>query len=165
MTNLISIKTLKTNYLFDQNLDDKFILSNIVKVQDFKIKPIITEAVFDELIDRIDNDLLDDDDIALLEKIEPCIAYYVMSEAAYASTYKLKNYGLDQPNTDRFAELIKVAQRYEKDGDRYCELLIKFINKPCTTPNITEGAKTGIYFGSNPEYLWRKYKYNLIRKW
>lgn len=162
MTNLISLKTLKTNYLFDQNLDDKFILSNIVKIQDFKIKPIITEEVFNDLIERIDTNTLDDDDIELLDKIEPCIAYYVMGEVYIASTFKLKNNAGDNFQ-DRFNELIKLANHYTKDGDRYCEILIKYINKPCETPNITSNTASGIYFGRNADYLAQKYKY--IRRW
>lgn len=163
MTNLISIKTLKTNYLFDQNFDDKFIISSIVKNQDFYIKPIIGDERFDDLIYRIDNNLLDDDDIALLDKIEPVLAYYVLTDAMYNASYKIKNIGLDQPNTDRFNELIKVSQRHEKTAERYAEILIKFLNQ-CST-DIVKNTKSGIFFGENPEYIYRHYKYNLKRKW
>ena len=71
---LISIKTLKDKYLIDDNLEDKYLISNISKAQDFVVAPLIGKK-FTEIKEQIENDSLTDDNKYLLDKIEPVIAY------------------------------------------------------------------------------------------
>ena len=50
---MISLKTLKDNYLIDDNLDDKYVLPVIVKGQDFIIRPILGSTKYNEIIEQI----------------------------------------------------------------------------------------------------------------
>ena len=50
---MISIKTLKDNYTVDDNLDDKYLISNIQKGMDFVVKPTIGDKLHDEILIQI----------------------------------------------------------------------------------------------------------------
>lgn len=165
---LTSLNTLKTNYLFDQNLDDKFLISNIIKIQDFKIKPVLTNVVYDNLVSGLTHNTLTADQITLLEYVEPVIAWLLISEVSYATAYKLKNKGVEQGDMDRFNELVKISQKYQKDGERYLQILIEYLNDIEETTeinNLTDNFKTGITLTGNKAYRDRYvYKTDLFRR-
>lgn len=145
MTLLISIKTLKDFYLVDDNLEDKYLLSNIVKGQDFIIRPLIGEDKYDELVGQIETDSLTGDNKYLLDLIEKPLAYYVMSEVVYSTAYKLKNEGLENnDSSNRFDELVRISKKYLLDSQHYESLLRDFIVTPCNKNNI---YKSGLYLG------------------
>jgi hypothetical protein len=117
---LISLTTLKNDYPFDDNLEDKYILPNIIKCQDFIIRPLVGEAKWKEIIDQITDDNVSTQNEELIkEYIQPVIAYYVMSEISYTTAYKLKNAGIEDSNAYRFNELLKIANKYLIDSDQY----------------------------------------------
>ena len=142
---MISIATLKDEYLIDENLEDKFLLSNIKKCQDFIIREILGEDKFNQLISAIDAGSVSDSDNKLIrEYIQPVIAYYVMSEVIYTTAYKFKNSPVE---TGKFDELIKVSNKYRHDCDKYQELLKEYM---CDNNIIVENGntyKTGLFLG------------------
>lgn len=143
---LISIKTLKDNYLIDDNLEDRYLLSNIVKAQDFVVAPLIGDK-YKEIVEQIENGSLTEDNKYLLDKIEPVIAYYVMSEVVYSTAYKLKNQGLEEgANSSRFSELVSISKKYALDSQHYAQILGDYFSNSCT--NTTNKVyKTGLYLG------------------
>ena len=146
MTLLISIKTLKDFYLVDDNLEDKYLLSNIIKGQDFIIRPLIGEDKYDELVGQIETDSLTGDNKYLLDLLEKPLAYYVMSEVVYSTAYKLKNEGLENnDSSNRFDELVRISKKYLLDSQHYESLLKDFIN-PCTKNGVNI-YKSGLYLG------------------
>lgn len=145
MVLLISIKTLKDNYLIDDNLEDRYLLSNIVKAQDFVVAPLIGDK-YKEIVEQIENGSLTEDNKYLLDKIEPVIAYYVMSEVVYSTAYKLKNQGLEEgANSSRFSELVSISKKYALDSQHYAQILGDYFSKSCSTTNKV--YKTGLYLG------------------
>lgn len=165
---LTSLSTLKTNYLFDQNLDDKFLISNIIKIQDFTIIPIITEITYNELVSGITQNNLTNEQKTLLNYIEPVIAWYLMSEVSWATVYKMKNRGIETGDMTRIDELIKLSQKYGKDGDHYCELLINYYNSLDKKHDVElmDNLKVGITLTDNYAYKRRYvYKTDLFRRW
>lgn len=143
---LISIKTLKDSYLIDDNMSDKYLISNIVKGQDFVIKPLIGEK-YEEIVEQIENDSLSDDNKYLLAKIEPVLAYYVMSEAMYSSAYKFKNKGLeDANNASKFSELVAISKKYLLDSQHYAQILGDYFSASCNS-ETNKVYKTGLYLG------------------
>ena len=147
MTLLISIKTLKDFYLVDDNLEDKYLLSNIVKGQDFIIRPLLGETLYDEIIEQIETDSLTGDNKYLLDLIEKPLAYYVMSEVVYSTAYKLKNQGLEEgSDSNRFNELVRVSKKYLLDSQHYESILRKTI-APSRSKQGTDIYKTGLYIG------------------
>lgn len=126
MITFISVETLKIEYLIDDNLDEKYLLSNIKKAQDFSIRPLIGDELYNEIELQIkDNSLTDKNKDLLIKYIEPIIAYYVMSEVVYSTAYKLKNQGLsgdEKSDQYRFSELVKISTKYLNDSRNYEEL-------------------------------------------
>ena len=142
---MISIKTLKDSYLIDDNLSDKYILPVIKKGQDFIIRPLLGEKLYSQIIEEIENNNLTEDSEDILNKIEPILAYYVMSEVVYSTAYKLKNEGLENnDSSNRFDELVRISKKYLLDSQHYESLLKDFIKVPCDKKNI---YKSGLYLG------------------
>ena len=143
---LISIKTLKDKYLIDDNLEDKYLISNISKAQDFVVAPLIGKK-FTEIKEQIENDSLTDDNKDLLDKIEPVIAYYVMSEVIYSTAYKFKNKGLeDTNNASKFSELVAISKKYLMDSQHYAQILGDYFSASCTSAT-SKVYKSGLYLG------------------
>ena len=146
MVLLISIKTLKDKYLIDDNLEDKYLISNISKAQDFVVAPLIGKK-FTEIKEQIENDSLTDDNKYLLDKIEPVIAYYVMSEVVYSTAYKFKNKGLeDTNNASKFSELVAISKKYLMDSQHYAQILGDYFSASCTSAT-SKVYKSGLYLG------------------
>ena len=143
---LISIKTLKDKYLIDDNLEDKYLISNISKAQDFVVAPLIGKK-FTEIKEQIENDSLTDDNKYLLDKIEPVIAYYVMSEVVYSTAYKFKNKGLeDANNASKFSELVAISKKYLMDSQHYAQILGDYFSASCASAT-SKVYKSGLYLG------------------
>lgn len=95
------------------------------------------------MIEQIENDSLSDDNKYILDKIEPVIAYYVMSEVIYSTAYKFKNKGLEEgSDSNRFSELVKISKKYLIDSQHYQQILEGYFKKSsCPAKNV---YKTGL---------------------
>lgn len=153
---MISLNTLKQEYLIDDNIEDKYLLSVIKKGQDFIIAPLLGLTKYNQLIADIDNNAVSDaDDTLIKDYIQPVLAYYVMSEVVYAVAYKMKNNPdfLSQANTERFNELVKISKKYLIDSQHYEQIMREYICLNAIVLPLTEGEvresgyKTGIYLG------------------
>lgn len=155
MVLFISIKTLKEQYLIDDNLDDRYIISIIKKGQDFIIKSLLGNLKYKQLINDIDNsNISQSDELLIKEYIQPVLAYYVMSEVVYATAYKFKNNPEYQnnPDTNRFDELIRISKKYLIDSQHYEQILRNYICSEgiilSSDDNLgvgNSGYKTGLY--------------------
>ena len=152
---MISLKTLKDSYMLDDNITDKYVIPSIIKAQDFIIRKVLGVTKYNQLISDIESGSINSDDRLLLEYIEPVIAYYTLSEVIFATAYKLKNAPdyQDNPNTDRFEELVRVSKKYANDSQAYEQILREYIcdnNIVLSTtdgPVLKSGYKTGIFLG------------------
>lgn len=152
---MISLKTLKDNYMLDNNIEDKYVIPSIIKAQDFIIRKVLGVNKYNQLISDIESDSVNSDDMVLLEYIEPVVAYFTLSEVIFATAYKLKNAPnyQDNPNTDRFEELVRVSKKYANDSQAYEQILREYIcdnNIVLSTtegPVLKSGYKTGIFLG------------------
>lgn len=153
---MISLKTLKDNYMLDNNIEDKYVIPAIIKSQDFIIRKVLGVTKYKQLLSDIENDSVNSEDMVLLtEYIEPVLAYYVISEVIFATAYKLKNAPnyQDNPNNDRFEELVRVSKKYANDSQAYEQILREYIcdnNIVLSTtdgPVLKSGYKTGIFLG------------------
>lgn len=134
---------MKDSYLIDDNLEDRYLISNIQKCQDFIIQPILGKSKYAEIIEEISLGNLSTDNKYLLDKIEPVIAYYVMSEVVYSTAYKFKNKGLEEgSDSNRFNELVKISKKYLIDSQHYQQLLEGYFRtNECGPKNV---YKTGL---------------------
>lgn len=152
---MISIKTLKEEYLIDDNLEDKYILPIIKKGQDFIITPLLGLTKTNELLSQIEAGTVTTQNNELIKNyIQPILAYYCLSEVVYATAYKMKNIGLEDVNTDRYNELVKISSKYLRDSQQYEQILREYICRTGIILPITigeepreSGFKTGIYIG------------------
>lgn len=149
-TFLISLNRLRDFYLVDENVQDKYIISNIQKCQDFVVKPIIGEDKYNELISQIDNNNLTLINTQMLDYIEPVIAYYVCGEIFY-STYKIKNAGIEDANSNRFEEIKQISKKYRNDSEHYATILEEWVCDNSVTLTERERSNNvfnqGIYLG------------------
>ena len=155
----ISMQTLKSEYLIDENLDEMYIQPNIIKCQDFIIKPLLGKTLYNQIQNQISDGTLTPANKTLLEDyIHPIIAYFVQSEVIYATAYKLKNKGIENGDSDRFNELVKISAKFMNDCNQYQQILREYVceNGISTVPE-KETVKTGIYLGKgyfrNPNEL------------
>ena len=150
---MVSMTTLKRNYIFDDNIEDRYLMSNIIKAQDFIINPLLGDDKYNELISEINNNNVTElNEILLKEKIEPIIAYYVLSEVIYTTAYKIKNNPIseDSPNEGRFDELVKLSSKYRRDSEQYQQRLKYYLcdnNIVLDTEGMKNTFKTGFYLG------------------
>jgi len=157
---LISIDTLKKEYLVDDNLDDKYIISNIQKGMDFVVEPIFEETAWSELLLQVENNTVSDKNKLLINKyIKPILAYFVMSEIVYSTAYKLKNAGLEgsqngeQPNANRYKELVEISNKYKQDSDTYVLKFREYISETgVMIPDDVYVPRNSFYLGSNSKY-------------
>ena len=147
---LISLTTLKNDYPIDNNLEDKFILPNVTKCQDFIIRPLLGEVKWAEVIAQIEAvTVTPANEVLIKEYLQPIIAYYTMSEVIYNTAYKLKNKGTeDSDNQYKFDELVKLSKKYLIDSDQYQSRLKEWM---CLYGGLVPDAryryKSSIYLG------------------
>lgn len=148
---LISPTILKLEYNVDDNLDDKYLVSNIIKGEDFIIKKILTVDKYNELITQIStNAVMKSNEKLIKEYIRPCLAYYVLSEVVYATAYKMKNnpdYQNNPSSSERFNELVRVSKHYLNDSKQYEELLKEYMCDNSITKNEDYEFKCSLYLG------------------
>lgn len=157
---LITIEILKTEYLIDDNLDDKYLISNIQKAQDFRIEPLFEETRWTELMTQVQNNTVSDENKILITKyLRPIMAYYIMSEVIYTTAYKFKNQGLagngdEKANQYRFKELIEISSKYKKDSEAYEVLFREHIAESGITYDVEKVyvPKCSFYLGSNSRF-------------
>ena len=146
---LISPTILKLEYNADDNLDDKYLLSNIIKGEDFIIKKILSEEKYSELISQIEAGTVSvKNDSLIKEYIRPCLAYYVLSEVVYSTAYKMKNnpdYQNNPSSSERFNELVRVSKHYLNDSKQYEELLKEYMCDNSITKNEEYKFKSSLY--------------------
>lgn len=151
IVNLISTKTLRDEYMIDENLDEKYYLPLIKKAQDFIIKPLLGEDFYNLIINQVINNNLSVKNKTIIDDyIQPIIAYYVMGEVVFSTAYKLKNAGVDAGDQYKFSELVKISDKYRKDCDSYQQILTKYVcdNSIATIPEKNT-FKVGLYLGQS----------------
>lgn len=148
---LISPSILKLEYNVDDNIDDKYLISSIIKGEDFIIKKILTADKYNELIAQISsNTVTVDNELLIKQYIRPCLAYYVLSEVVYSTAYKMKNnpdYQNNPSSSERFNELVRVSKHYLNDSKQYEELLKEYMCDNSITKNEDYEFKCSLYLG------------------
>lgn len=133
-THLISVETLKSFYPIDENAEQKNIISNIIKSENFQIIPLIGKDKFLELVEYI-NDVKTgamsnpDNDTLLQNYIEPVIGWFVVSEILYNQTFKTKNIGVQASDPNAYYAVQKAAQKFKDDSNNFLEILKTYLNE------------------------------------
>jgi len=148
---LISPSILKLEYNVDANIEDAYLISNIVKGEDFIIKKILSTDKYNELISQITNNTVTEaNDLLIKQYIRPCLAYYVFSEVVYSTAYKMKNnpdYQNNPSSSERFDELVRVSKHYLNDSKQYEELLKEYMCDNNLIKNAEYNFKCSLHLG------------------
>ena len=157
---LISIEKLKREFAVDSNLDDSYMLPNIVKGQDFLIKPLLGDTLYSQICTEIEAANVSALHAQLLKDyIQPTLAYFVLSEVFYTTGFKLKNAGESDQNFD---EIIKISNKYRNDSRHYESLTRDFMIKAGLLLGIDypKAFKCPIFLGNSDNF----YTYNTSAK-
>jgi len=138
LTTFISMERLKSvEFGFDNNIEQAYVIPNIIKGQKFLIKPLLGDVKYNEMLDYVERlkigsninpganknpefDMLIDDYIA------PALAYYVKSEIVFNTAYKMKNSD-KEGSGDRFKELVNISKKYLSDCDAFLNMLKEYM--------------------------------------
>jgi hypothetical protein len=100
---------LKVKTPITQNVDVNELTPFVSTVSDRRIQPICGTYFYDDLLTKYNAQTLSADETTLVEKIQPCIAWYAASQAVVALTYQLKNKGVQKQNGD-FSESVSTEE-------------------------------------------------------
>lgn len=156
---LISVQDIKDLSVIDNNIEDKYVIPNIIKCQDFIIRPLLGEDKYLELTEQIKENTLTLSNKTLLEDyIQPVIIYYVISEVVYSTAYKLKNLGVENGDQYKFDELVRLSKKYLIDSEQYQQILKEYMcdNSIPVDPEY-DGQNYGLFLGRSINKKWKGY--------
>lgn len=100
---------LKTKTPITANVDVNEITPFIATNSDMRIQPILGTLFYDDLLTKYNAQTLSADEVNLVEKIQPVIAWYSAVDAVISLTYQLKNKGL-QKQTGDFSQAVDKSE-------------------------------------------------------
>lgn len=166
---LISEKFIKENSILDENLESKIIKITIKEVQNLKLKPVVGDKKYQEIIDEYlkkvnDSTYQIDEEIKTLKEdyINDFLIYGVLLDITTNLNYKYTNKGT-VAMTDAFAENINLAEiesvkkYYRAKFDAYKLRLIEFLSNCEGSESIPSSGKggynTGFYIKPSLNYI------------
>ena len=131
----ITPNTIKERTGLHANVDEKLISPEIMTCQDMFIHPALGTALYNRLLDGIENNTLsavESDLIAMY--ISDTLVYYVLSELPMGLSMQFYNKGLIRKTGEGQVEpsvqdLIDVANRYKARAEFYKERLILYVKE------------------------------------
>ena len=97
---LISETYIKENTTIGQNVDIKDIRTNILIAQDIYLQDILGTNLYEYILSGYTNEILTDDEILLVEKIKPAVAYRAAENSLPNLNYQIKNKGVQTQFSD-----------------------------------------------------------------
>lgn len=105
MIYFITENYIKVQTPITRNVDVNEVTPFVKGCSDQRIQPILGTYFYNDLLTKYNAQTLSADETTLVEKIQPCIAWYSASEAVLALSYQLKNKGIQKQNGD-FSESV-----------------------------------------------------------
>lgn len=131
----ITPQTIKERTGLHANVDEKLISPEIMTAQDMFIHPALGTALYNRLLDGIENNNLTDAESDLITGyISDTLVYYVLSELPVGLSMQFYNKGLIRKSGDGQTEpsmqdMIDVANRYKARAEFYKDRLILYIKE------------------------------------
>lgn len=135
----ITANYIKTYGILESNVDDKILTSTIMMVQDMNLQPILGTALYNEIANQIDANIVSVNNQTLLDDyILNFLLHMVTCESVVAMNFRFANKGVvtqtsetQQPVTVRELELIQA--KYQAKADFYAKRLSLFLEQNVTT--------------------------------
>lgn len=131
----ITPQTIKERTGLHANVDEKLISPEIMTAQDMFIHPALGTALYNRLLDGIENNNLTDAEEGLITGyISDTLVYYVLSELPVGLSMQFYNKGLIRKSGEGQTEpsmqdMIDVANRYKARAEFYKERLILYVKE------------------------------------
>ena len=131
----ITPQTIKERTGLHANVDEKLISPEIMTAQDMFIHPALGTALYNRLLDGIENNNLTDAESDLITGyISDTLVYYVLSELPVGLSMQFYNKGLIRKSGEGQTEpsmqdMIDVANRYKARAEFYKDRLILYIKE------------------------------------
>jgi hypothetical protein len=134
---IIQPEVIKDRTALHSNVDDKLIYPNIKAVQDFKIRPLLGSNLFRTLLNKIDDETIEDAGnswykILLTDYLIDCVCNYVLAELPETLNFQLYNKGMstlrdDNSNQPSVQDMYTMIATFTARGDGYAKEARKFI--------------------------------------
>lgn len=130
----IGEKYLKENTPITANCAVEDIIPFVKSSSDAWMQPILGTYFYDYLLGVYNAQTLSADELVLVEKIKPCVAWRSASEAVLGLTLQLKNKGLQKQNSDN-SESVEdstmkfVMAHYRQKAESYEGFLISWLKE------------------------------------
>jgi len=85
---------LKNNTPITKNVDVNDVMPYVATQSDMRIQSILGTYFYEDLLAKYNAQTLNADETTLVEKIQPCIAWYSATDAVFGLSYQLKNKGV-----------------------------------------------------------------------
>lgn len=119
---LISVDNVKKLGLVHENANDKLISVAIRRVQDLKIQEALGSDLYNELINRVNNNNVTGDYLSLLrDYVAPCLSAYVDAYVSIFIQNKITN------KMENGEENVDFTDKLEKHGMFYRQRLIDYL--------------------------------------
>lgn len=138
----ITPNTIKERTGLHANVDEKLISPEIMTAQDMFIHPALGTALYNRLLDGIENNNLTDAEEGLITVyISDTLVYYVLSELPVGLSMQFYNKGLIRKSGEGQTEpsmqdMIDVANRYKARAEFYKERLILYVKETASKGQI-----------------------------
>lgn len=123
------------------------------------IQPILGTYFFNDLLTKYNNQTLNSDEVALVQYIQPAIAWRSAADCVVGLSYQLKNKGIQIQNGENssaasFEEVKFNIKHYEQKAQNFEQLLINYLklNKdlyPEFTSDLNKDSLCKPYGGDN----------------
>jgi hypothetical protein len=164
---MISVDMLKERTSLHDNVDEKLIYPEIKAAQDIYLVPLLGTALFNKIINDIDNGNLSGKYKELVDDyLIDTLCNYVLSELPDGINYQYSNKGVqtkttDSSNTPSMSEMYSIVAKYKNRAEHYEKRAMMYLkqNADLHFPeycnpgnNIDDVRPDGISF-SNPIFL------------
>lgn len=96
MTYFITEAYIKNNTPITKNVDVTDVTPYIKSVSDMRIQAILGSVFYNDILTKYNAQTLSANETTLVEYIQPVVAWYAASDAAFGLSYQLKNKGVQQ---------------------------------------------------------------------
>lgn len=143
MIYLISEEILKSEGLIDNNMDPAYLKPSIQLAQDKGLQPLIGGPLYETICDMVSDNSIKDPvnqkyKFLLDEYIIPYLCFQTLAECAIPISWKFKNQGLVEANTEwtsrpYMKDFQYIVQKYENDAVFYGNRLTDYLKANSTS--------------------------------
>ena len=159
---LSSAAYIKENTVLHYNVDDGYITPLINSVQDTKVMPILGSALYDEILDQVENNTVTSLNETLIKTyIRPVLKWEVCSKYVQVGTYQLRNKGTGTKSGDGFSplgqnELFAAKNIFKDNADFYRRKLANYLKANESSYPLYMNPPTGCdVVQPETETIWR----------